>query len=69
MFIETSAKEGFNIKLLFRRLATALPTLESSGGEAAEQPQVVNLTSAPANPASGTSDAADAASSSYCGAC
>ena len=66
MFIETSAKEGFNIKMLFRRLATALPTLESSGGEPVEQPQVVNLTSAPPNPASGS---ADAPASSYCGAC
>ena len=66
MFIETSAKEGFNIKLLFRRLATALPALESSGGEAAEQPQVVNLTSASANPTSGNGDSAAAISSS-CG--
>ena len=67
MFIETSAKEGFNIKLLFRRLATALPTLESSGGEAAEQQtQVVNLTSAPPNPASGSADSAGGAAS-YCG--
>jgi len=41
MFIETSAKEGFNIKLLFRRLATALPSLENS---AAAEPQVINLT-------------------------
>jgi len=46
MFIETSAKEGFNIKLLFRRLATALPSLEG-GGAATEQPQVVNLTAPP----------------------
>ena len=68
MFIETSAKEGFNIKLLFRRLATALPTLESSGSEPAEQPQVVHLTSTPAN--ASASDAANAsATSSYCGAC
>lgn len=65
MFIETSAKEGFNIKLLFRRLATALPALETSGGEPAEQPQVINLTSAPANPSSGNADSA--AASSYCG--
>jgi len=46
MFIETSAKEGFNIKLLFRRLATALPSLEG-GGAATEQPQVINLTAPP----------------------
>ena len=68
MFIETSAKDGFNIKLLFRRLATALPTLEGSGADTAEQPQVVNLTAAPANQStSGDGDAA--ASASYCGAC
>ena len=67
MFIETSAKEGFNIKLLFRRLATALPALENGGGDPAAQTQVVNLTSAPANPSSGDADAASA--SSYCGAC
>lgn len=48
MFIETSAKEGFNIKLLFRRLATALPSLESNGNS--EQPQVIHLTAAPAKP-------------------
>lgn len=56
MFIETSAKEGFNIKLLFRRLATALPNLEGDGsgaaaGDAPSAPatttQVVNLTAPP----------------------
>lgn len=25
LFIETSARDGFNVKVLFRRLATALP--------------------------------------------
>jgi GTPase SAR1 family protein len=30
MFIETSAKAGFNIKALFRKLATALPGMESA---------------------------------------
>ena len=30
MFIETSAKAGHNIKPLFRRLATALPGMESA---------------------------------------
>ena len=69
MFIETSAKEGFNIKLLFRRLATALPALESGGTESAEQAQVVHLTSAPpASSAGGNGGSADA-TSSYCGAC
>merc|ERR1712216_689268 len=66
MFIETSAKEGFNIKLLFRRLATALPALESNGAESAEQVQVVNLTTAPPASANGGNGDADSASS-YCG--
>ena len=30
MFIESSAKAGFNIKALFRKLATALPGMETS---------------------------------------
>lgn len=30
MFIESSAKAGFNIKALFRKLATALPGIEST---------------------------------------
>jgi len=30
MFIETSAKAGYNIKALFRKLATALPGMENS---------------------------------------
>lgn len=38
MFIETSAKAGFNIKALFRKLATSLP-----GMETAQPKQPVNL--------------------------
>lgn len=30
MFIESSAKAGFNIKALFRKLATALPGMEAN---------------------------------------
>nr|XP_039251507.1 ras-related protein Rab-6A-like isoform X1 [Styela clava]XP_039251509.1 ras-related protein Rab-6A-like isoform X1 [Styela clava] len=30
MFIETSAKTGYNVKLLFRRVAAALPGMENS---------------------------------------
>jgi hypothetical protein len=67
MFIETSAKDGFNIKLLFRRLATALPTLESSGGQSSEPaPQVINLTM-PAASANAASVDASSSYSSYCG--
>lgn len=32
MFIETSAKAGHNVKALFRRIAQALPGMESEGG-------------------------------------
>jgi Ras-related protein Rab-6A len=35
MFIETSAKAGFNIKALFRKLATALPGMESAQSQPA----------------------------------
>jgi hypothetical protein len=33
MFIETSAKAGFNIKALFRKVASALPGLDSNDVE------------------------------------
>lgn len=33
MFIETSAKAGHNVKTLFKRIAQALPGMESSGNE------------------------------------
>jgi Ras-related protein Rab-6A len=32
MFIETSAKVGHNVKLLFKRIAQALPGMESESG-------------------------------------
>jgi hypothetical protein len=35
MFIETSAKAGFNIKALFRKLATALPGMETAQAQPA----------------------------------
>ncbi len=34
MFIETSAKAGYNVKQLFRRVAAALPGMEATGGGA-----------------------------------
>ena len=37
MFIETSAKVGHNVKNLFRRIAQALPGMESEGGQANSQ--------------------------------
>lgn len=33
MFIETSAKAGYNVKALFRRIAQALPGMEASNPE------------------------------------
>lgn len=37
MFIETSAKAGFNIKALFRKIAAALPGMESLQSSAQEE--------------------------------
>jgi Ras-related protein Rab-6A len=34
MFIETSAKAGHNVKALFKRIAQALPGMESAQGNA-----------------------------------
>ena len=66
MFIETSAKEGFNIKLLFRRLATALPSMESNGGAApAEAAPTVNLSAPP--PAAPGGGGGGGAASAGCG--
>lgn len=48
MFIETSAKGNFNIKLLFRRLATALPGIDSGGPAGGANPNLVDITLAPA---------------------
>ncbi len=45
MFIETSAKAGYNVKQLFRRVAAALPGMESSeasaGGAKPDMTEVV----------------------------
>ena len=45
-FIETSAKAGFNIKALFRKIAAALPGMESV--TAAKQEELVNVQLTPA---------------------
>lgn len=62
MFIETSAKAGFNIKALFRKIAAALPGLEALNAGKGEDLVDVNL-AAPAGVAGG---AAGAASSCAC---
>ncbi|KAE8693225.1 Ras-related protein RABH1a [Hibiscus syriacus] len=45
MFIETSAKAGFNIKPLFRKIAAALPGMESLSSTKQEDMVDVNLKS------------------------
>jgi len=50
MFIESSAKAGFNIKALFKKLATALPGVESSPPQQANNLIDIKL-SAPKRPA------------------
>ncbi|KAJ8310614.1 hypothetical protein KUTeg_012479 [Tegillarca granosa] len=40
MFIETSAKAGYNVKQLFRRVAAALPGMEQTEPKRGEKPQV-----------------------------
>ena len=37
MFIETSAKAGHNVKALFRKIAQALPGMESNPAESGAQ--------------------------------
>lgn len=54
MFIETSAKAGFNIKALFRKIAAALPGLETLSSNKTEDLVDVKLTSS-TNTAAGVS--------------
>lgn len=42
-FIETSAKAGFNVKALFRKIATTLPGMEGAAGARAEDLVDINL--------------------------
>ncbi|TMW67497.1 hypothetical protein Poli38472_011117 [Pythium oligandrum] len=48
MFIETSAKAGFNIKALFRKLATVLPGMENTAISGDSNLIDIKLTAAPA---------------------
>jgi len=41
MFIETSAKAGYNVKQLFRRVAAALPGLESAEPKKDDMTEVI----------------------------
>ncbi|KAE8720880.1 Ras-related protein RABH1b [Hibiscus syriacus] len=49
MFIETSAKAGFNIKALFRKIAAALPGMETLSSTKQEDMVDVNLKSSNPN--------------------
>ncbi|KAG4119408.1 hypothetical protein ERO13_D11G078701v2 [Gossypium hirsutum] len=49
MFIETSAKAGFNIKAVFRKIAAALPGMETLSSATQEDMVDVNLKSTNAN--------------------
>mmetsp|Transcript_23154 Transcript_23154/g.72274 ORF Transcript_23154/g.72274 Transcript_23154/m.72274 type:complete len:92 (-) Transcript_23154:135-410(-) len=62
MFIETSAKAGFNIKALFRKIAAALPGMEALS--AAKQEDLVDVKLTPST--AGASEAAKPASSCQC---
>ncbi|KAF3793033.1 Ras-related protein [Nymphaea thermarum] len=50
MFIETSAKAGFNIKALFRKIAAALPGMETLSSTKQEDMVDVNLKATTSNP-------------------
>ena len=63
LFIETSAKAGFNIKALFRKIATSLPGMESLGSGAQTREDLIDVT---LQPVGGAAAAVPAASSCSC---
>ncbi|XP_016412103.1 ras-related protein Rab-6A-like isoform X4 [Sinocyclocheilus rhinocerous] len=52
MFIETSAKAGYNVKQLFRRVAAALPGMESTQDKSREDMIDIKLEKLPEQPVS-----------------
>ncbi|KAM6970482.1 ras-related protein Rab-6A isoform 1-T1 [Aplochiton taeniatus] len=52
MFIETSAKAGYNVKQLFRRVAAALPGMESTQDKSREDMIDIKLEKPPEQPIS-----------------
>ncbi|XP_020564624.1 ras-related protein Rab-6A isoform X1 [Oryzias latipes] len=52
MFIETSAKAGYNVKQLFRRVAAALPGMDTSQDKSREDMIDIKLEKPPEQPAS-----------------
>jgi Ras-related protein Rab-6A len=63
MFIETSAKAGFNVKALFRKIAAALPGMENS--QMAKDTDMIDVVLSP-RPEAGTADASGAGAASSC---
>lgn len=63
LFIETSAKAGFNIKALFRKIATSLPGMESLGQGPHTREDLIDVT---LHPPGGAAAAVPAASSCSC---
>ncbi|KAJ3033557.1 Ras- protein Rab-6A [Rhizophlyctis rosea] len=56
MFIETSAKAGYNVKALFRKIAQALPGMEQQGAEGGGSQMIdVKLNPSAAKPNEGSS--------------
>lgn len=56
MFIETSAKAGFNIKSLFRKVASALPGMDSS---VVDKTDLIDVTLSSQQPAAGAGGSQD----------
>ena len=63
LFIETSAKAGFNIKALFRKIAAALPGMETLGAGGAGREDLIDVT---LNPATNGAGGVPAAASCSC---
>jgi small GTP-binding protein len=66
MFIETSAKAGYNIKTLFRRVAAALPGMESKEKKKDEDLIEVRLNEKPRNPITSPEGTADQEKGCWC---
>ena len=69
LFIETSAKAGYNIKPLFRKLATTLPGMEAqaaAANEAAASKNLIDITISPTPVGPGDATGKEAPASS-CG--
>ena len=66
LFVETSAKAGFNVKLLFRRVAAALPGLEALAAPGGGDLVDVSLAAAAAGGGGSSSAGGNASGASGC---